>query len=124
MIEHYRDHAANERTFLAWVRTSITVMVLGFIVEKFEIFLASLTDLLTDKGQQIGPSTAAEYVSLALVTLGVLVIVAGVIRFFHIKAGLDAANGIRYHGTLLALVLTFPLVAFGIYLILYLAHII
>lgn len=39
MIENFRDHSANERTFLAWVRTSIAVMAFGFIVEKFDLFL-------------------------------------------------------------------------------------
>jgi two-component system chemotaxis response regulator CheB len=31
MIERYGDHAANERTFLAWVRTAIAIMVFGFL---------------------------------------------------------------------------------------------
>jgi uncharacterized membrane protein YidH (DUF202 family) len=39
MIEHYSDHAANERTFLAWVRTAIAIMAFGFLVEKFDLFL-------------------------------------------------------------------------------------
>ena len=30
MIERYSDHAANERTFLAWVRTAIAIVALGF----------------------------------------------------------------------------------------------
>lgn len=39
MINRYSDHAANERTFLAWVRTAIAVMAFGFLVEKFDLFL-------------------------------------------------------------------------------------
>jgi len=39
MIRGYSDHAANERTFLAWVRTAIAVMAFGFLVEKFDLFL-------------------------------------------------------------------------------------
>ena len=39
MIERYRDHAANERTFLAWIRTAIAVMAFGFLVERFDLFL-------------------------------------------------------------------------------------
>jgi putative membrane protein len=124
MIERYRDHAANERTYLAWVRTGITVIVLGFIVEKFEIFLSSLTGLLTNKGHQLSPSTATEYVSLMLVSLGVLIIVAGTVRFFRIKAELDSPDEIRFRGTLLVLVLTGILVTFGIYMLLYLTRII
>ncbi len=39
MIQRYSDHAANERTFLAWVRTAIAVMAFGFLVERFDLFL-------------------------------------------------------------------------------------
>lgn len=38
-IARYSDHAANERTFLAWVRTGIAIMAFGFLVERFNIFL-------------------------------------------------------------------------------------
>lgn len=34
-----RDHLANKRTFLAWVRTSIALMGFGFVIAKFQIFL-------------------------------------------------------------------------------------
>jgi uncharacterized membrane protein YidH (DUF202 family) len=30
---------ANERTFLAWIRTAIGIMAFGFVVEKFSLFL-------------------------------------------------------------------------------------
>jgi putative membrane protein len=30
MIPRFTDHAANERTYLAWVRTAIAVMAFGF----------------------------------------------------------------------------------------------
>jgi len=121
MIDHYRDHAANERTYLAWVRTGITVMVLGFIVEKFEIFLASLQGLLADKVHVVVQSRGPELVSLALVSVGVLVIVAGAVRFFRVKSRLCAGDSILYRGTMPAVGLTFVLLAFGIYLLLYLA---
>jgi putative membrane protein len=39
MIKNYSDHAANERTYLAWVRTAIAVMAFGFLVEKFDLFV-------------------------------------------------------------------------------------
>lgn len=37
-----RDHLANERTFLAWLRTSIGIIVFGFVVEKFSVFLNAM----------------------------------------------------------------------------------
>ena len=39
MIGGYSDHAANERTFLAWVRTGIAVIAFGFVIEKFNLFV-------------------------------------------------------------------------------------
>ncbi len=42
MIKRYSDHAANERTFLAWVRTAIAVMAFGFVIEKFDLFLRAI----------------------------------------------------------------------------------
>jgi putative membrane protein len=40
MIKNFGDHSANERTFLAWVRTSMAVIAFGFLVERFDLFLA------------------------------------------------------------------------------------
>lgn len=124
MIERYRDHAANERTYLAWVRTGITVMVLGFIVEKFEIFLGNLHGVLSDGHSTVARGGGPEFISVALVLLGVLVIVAGTIRFFRVRAQLESPENIEFRGTALTLVLTGTLVAFGIYLLLYLARIV
>ena len=51
MIPRYSDHAANERTFLAWVRTAIAIMAFGFLVEKFDLFSANRSaDLLASRG--------------------------------------------------------------------------
>ena len=44
MIERYADHAANERTFLAWVRTGIATIAFGFVVEKFNLFVLTLAE--------------------------------------------------------------------------------
>src|SRR5438046_7910406 len=33
---------ANERTFLAWVRTSIAVMSLGFIISRFSLWMREM----------------------------------------------------------------------------------
>jgi putative membrane protein len=38
MIERYSDHATNERTLLAWVRTAIATMAFSFLVQKFDLF--------------------------------------------------------------------------------------
>jgi Domain of unknown function (DUF202) len=47
MIQGYADHAANERTFLAWVRRGVAVIAFGFVIERFNLFLLSLQDAAT-----------------------------------------------------------------------------
>ncbi len=37
-----RDHLANERTFLAWVRTALGLIGLGFVLARMGLFLAQL----------------------------------------------------------------------------------
>jgi putative membrane protein len=44
MIDRYSDHAANERTFLAWIRTGIATIAFGFVVEKFNLFVLTLAE--------------------------------------------------------------------------------
>ena len=40
--KHASDFLANERTFLAWIRTSVAVISLGFVIAKFRIWLEDL----------------------------------------------------------------------------------
>jgi putative membrane protein len=42
MIPGYSDHAANEQTFLAWVRTGIAVIAFGFVIEKFNLLILTI----------------------------------------------------------------------------------
>ena len=44
MIRDYADHAANERTFLAWLRTGMAVVAFEFVIEKFNLFVLTLAD--------------------------------------------------------------------------------
>ena len=37
------DHLANERTLLAWSRTSIAIIALGFVVARFGLLIRELT---------------------------------------------------------------------------------
>ena len=39
MIANYTDHAANERTFLAWIRTGLAVTAFGFFLVKLNVLV-------------------------------------------------------------------------------------
>ncbi len=42
-----RDHLANERTFLAWVRTALGLIGIGFVLARMGVFLRQLS-MMTD----------------------------------------------------------------------------
>ena len=65
---------AAERTLLAWVRTGITVMALGFVVERFGLFVS----LVSIQGGRAAPNlhtTASSVIGTLLVVAGAAVIV-------------------------------------------------
>jgi putative membrane protein len=40
-----QEYLANERTFLAWIRTAIAVVSLGFVVARFSLWLRQMTEV-------------------------------------------------------------------------------
>jgi putative membrane protein len=39
MVTHYADHAANERTFLAWIRIGLAVVAFGLFLFKLNVLV-------------------------------------------------------------------------------------
>jgi putative membrane protein len=94
MIRGYSDHAANERTFLAWVRTAIAVIAFGFVIEKFNLFVLTVENanlLDADRRLQLerlsGP--LGRYDGLALILFGLVLVVIAAIRFVRTERLLD-----------------------------------
>ncbi len=92
MIEHYSDHAANERTFLAWVRTSIAVMAFGFLVEKFDLFLEVASQSLAKRTLSPGGQLVGNIAGLMLILLGGAMMVLATARFRKVAKDIDAKD--------------------------------
>jgi putative membrane protein len=94
MIQKYSDHAANERTFLAWIRTGIAVIAFGFVVEKFNLFMIVLVSTLSPEAASrlwIDRLTKpfGRYDGIALVVVGVGVIFVAALRFYRTAKLID-----------------------------------
>jgi len=94
MIIGYSDHAANERTYLAWVRTGIAVIAFGFVIEKFNLFMLTLAGAAL--GNAVPGSLIARaqgrfghYDGLVLIVGGVVLVVLATVRFVRITRLLD-----------------------------------
>lgn len=108
MIEHYSDHAANERTFLAWVRTAVAVMAFGFLVEKFDLFLEIAGKSLTGHRLSPGGQIVGNIAGLALILLGGAMMMLAAVRFRRTAQKIDdpgvhAGSGTRLDVALAAL---------------------
>src|SRR4029077_8652157 len=76
-VDKLRDHMANERTFLSWIRTSIGIMAFGFVVERFALFLRQMVYFLEKEGP-LGNAVAAPSVNSGYSSIiGVLLIAFG-----------------------------------------------
>lgn len=121
MIKHYTDHAANERTFLAWVRTAIAVMAVGFLVERFDLFMSAIASSSSRTVTSRTPQFANE-VALAFILLGVAMVVIATVRFFRIAREIDREDVVHSAGSLFDLVLAALLLLLGLCLFLYLSR--
>jgi putative membrane protein len=122
MITRYTEHAANERTFLAWVRTAIAVMGFGFIIERFDIFLATMvagqSHPVTLHGQRF-----ANAAGLTFILLGIAMIVVAAVRFFRIAKEIDKEETVPSSGSLFDLALAALLLLLGLSLFIYLSSV-
>jgi putative membrane protein len=92
MITGYSDHAANERTFLAWVRTGIAVIAFGFVIEKFNLFLETLASAAVGaQATALRPlaGRVGHYEGLLLIFGGVALVVLATTRFVRTTRLLD-----------------------------------
>jgi putative membrane protein len=118
-VRNRRVHMANERTFLAWVRTSISIMAFGFVVEKFSLFVKQFAYYL---GKEASPPPAGYSAVFGVILVG-LGAAIGVLSFFRYKTVERQIDEDTYvPSRVLSVLLTLSLLAIGAFLVLYLVH--
>ena len=80
-VDRQREHQANERTFLAWLRTSIALIGFGFAIARFGIFLRQLQGAVTQQPAAIHPIFNSENLGVGLVIFGILAIALAAWRY-------------------------------------------
>jgi uncharacterized membrane protein YidH (DUF202 family) len=114
-IDRARDHLANERTFLAWVRTGIGVIVFGFAIARFGLALRQLSGL---RGVQTPDTGSSLWFGCAAIFLGIFLIAAAWVRFQRVRTRLE--NDQFESSGIMILLVSLATTAFGIALIVYL----
>lgn len=85
------EYLANERTFLAWIRTSLAIISLGFVVAKFSLWLRELAAQLAPRMQtsQMGASMP---IGVTMMALGGVLAVLAAWRYHVVNRAIE--NGI------------------------------
>lgn len=96
------DHLANERTFLAWVRTAIGIMAFGFVVVKFSLFVKQLSMML-GKEYVIKSHGLSAVSGITLVVVGAATVLFSWVRYRNIEKQLNEGKYAHASGLLTAL---------------------
>ncbi len=113
-----RVYFAAERTFLAWIRTGLGLMGVGFAVSRFGLFLRELS-----AGASHLPAKTTGlslWSGVMLVTMGVVVTLAAVIRHFQLVRELRSGTWVPGRVSTDAVTLGLVLASLGIAMALYL----
>jgi putative membrane protein len=126
MIPHFTDHAANERTFLAWVRTGLAVVAFGFVIERLNLFIATVADTShseSDRRVWLHRLTTplGHYDGLALIAVGIALMMIAAIRFARTARQIDDPKPCKVSDVrsqiALSAILALLAAAFSIYLV-------
>ena len=80
MIQKFNDLSANERTYLAWLRTALALIAFGFMLERFDLFLQMFAKTV---GEEKLPHTnfVGRDAGIGMVAMGMLVILLSTGRY-------------------------------------------
>lgn len=73
-----REHLANERTFLSWVRTGVSLISFGLVIERL--------------GAQVSSAGLSGVFGVALAFLGCLTLVMGTVQFLRSRRGISTGE--------------------------------
>ena len=115
-------YLAAERTLASWVRTALSLIALGFVVDRFDLVLEMLHE--GSATADAGSRTMSVWAGSLLIGLGAAMALAAGLRYlrFAIAYHREGRTGVR-HGISLGAIFSFVLALIGIALIILLAAI-
>lgn len=108
---------AAERTLLAWNRTAIALITLGFVIERFGLFI-KIMHINTVPGQR----ELSFWLGLSLIAFSILVNILSIWQFLRVRKNLSPTEIPDRYMTWLAASLNLIVALFGGGLIFYLAR--
>lgn len=91
-IDRQREHQANERTFLAWLRTSIALIGFGFALARFGLFLREFQASVTGEDTPTHSFISSQTIGVSLVIVGIILIALSAWRYNQVFWQIERSN--------------------------------
>ena len=110
------EYLANERTFLAWIRTSIAIISLGFVVAKFSLWLRELAVRFDPHAATSGPGASLP-IGVAMMALGAVFAALAARRYHLVNKAIEegevrADRGLVLFVTIVIVLLAVAMIAY------------
>lgn len=89
------DHLANERTFLAWIRTSLGIMGFGFVVVKFSLFIRQIELVLNTRAVPQSHHGYSGVVGVTIVVIGALTVILAFFKYRKTNRQIEDENFVQ-----------------------------
>lgn len=93
LLAWHRSHLANERTFLSWNRTSISLLAFGFVIERFDLFIRQWLRIEGLDGQMISHHSVVHLALFTFLLAGISIVLSG-LRFMQARAHINRGEAI------------------------------
>lgn len=90
--DQQREHQANERTFLAWLRTAVALIALGLATARFGIFLKEIESAIVEEFPLEQSGFNSQTLGLSLVIFGLVVIALAAWRYQQVFWQIEKGN--------------------------------
>lgn len=104
------EHLANERTFLAWIRTSVSIISLGFVVDRFGLFLRELGNAAGAR-HRISPAVSSLVVGDVMMGIGAAFAALAAFRYHVVSHDIERGVTRADRGTVAGIALVVVLLA-------------
>ncbi|MGD8345953.1 MAG: DUF202 domain-containing protein [Lysobacterales bacterium] len=118
MIHNFELHAANERTYLAWLRTALSIAAFGFIVDKFNLWA---TNALGSMPAQAG--FIVDHAGLFMMVISIVVLAGSTVRFLTASRRIDSEQEFPWQFDRSDLLLGISMVAVALVAVILMVHV-
>lgn len=118
MIHRFEFHAANERTYLAWIRTALSIAAFGFIVDKFNLWANASLD-----SRPVQAGFIIDHAGLSMLVVSLIVLLGSTIRFLAASRRIDSDQEFPWRYDVSDIILGTSLIAIALVAIILMIHV-